>query len=123
MDDPFGSPREEMEPEMFRYQPEGLDTVDYLGESHDLVSAMTCGQVRAMNTFMDVQYSEHLGDCDDNAVNMLPDHAMREAIKRTPGTVMKNFTKVGPDGKMKPVSAEFYVSCILQWMWIICCSK
>lgn len=74
-----------------------------------------------METFVRGQYEDTLQD-HDNA-DELTDIARRLALERTRLSVMREHTVVGPDGKMKPVSAEFYVQYILRRMWFICCRK
>lgn len=91
------------------------------GESIDLVSNMTRRRVSAMEIFVRGQYEDTLqghGDTDE-----LVDTARSKALEKTRLSIMLEHTVVGPDGKMKPVSAEFYVQYMLRRMWFVCCRK
>lgn len=91
------------------------------GESFDLVSNITKRKVSAMEIFVRGQYEDTLqgpGHADE-----LLDNARRLALERTRLSVMREHTVVRSDGKMKPVSAEFYMQYTLRRMWFACCRK
>lgn len=89
--------------------------------SFDLVSNITKRKVSAMEIFARGQYEDTFqGHAHDDE---LVDTAQLLALERTRLSVMREHTAVRPDGKMKPVSAEFYVQYLLRRMWFICCRK
>lgn len=91
------------------------------GGSFDLVSNITRRRVSAMEIFVRGQYEDTLqghGDADE-----LVDTAWSKALEKTRLSIMLEHTVVGPDGKMKPVSAEFYLQYMLRRMWFVCCRK
>lgn len=91
------------------------------GESFDLVSNITKRKVCAMEIFVRGQYEDTLRD--HNNADELVDIAWRGALEKTRLSVMREHTVVRSDGTMKPVSAEFYMQCILRRMWFLCCRE
>lgn len=121
-DDPFNEANM-----MSKKSPEEDNSVDqtYLGKSHELVPLETQQKVMDMVKAIDHKYTDRFfeNDEDYDCVESMIDRTVEKARAKTLRTVMNKFTEVDTDGKKQPVSAEFYVSCIMQWMWIICCSK
>lgn len=91
------------------------------GSSFDLVSNITKRKVSAMDIFVMGQYEDTLRGHGNTAE--LLDIARRLSLEKTRLSIMREHTVVRPDGKMKPVSAEFYIQYLLRRMWFICCRK
>ncbi|KAL1883227.1 hypothetical protein Daus18300_000285 [Diaporthe australafricana] len=90
------------------------------GDSYALVSALTRGKAQYFETNMETQYKQKFGDDDDTRIRI--NAAVKEWRESALTYVMTKETHLGPDGKMKSVSAEYYLQIILRGMWMKCCN-